>query len=84
MSRLGLRYTEQFNILQYTVDFWVPELSLVIEADGMMGHLRKADAKRDKALLENTDVEITEVLHITSKSTKLIMEELCLALDNLQ
>ena len=84
LSRLGLRFTEQFNILQYTVDFWVPELALMIEADGMMGHLRKADAKRDKAILEDTDVEVTDILHITGKTKNVIMEELCQALDNLQ
>jgi len=81
LSKLGIRYTEQFNVLQYTVDFWVPELSMVIEADGPMGHLRKADAKRDEALMETSDIEY--VLHITSTTSDLIMEELCLVLDNL-
>jgi hypothetical protein len=54
---------------------------MVIEADGMMGHLRKADAKRDEALMETSDIEY--VLHITSTTSDSIMEELCLALDNL-
>jgi hypothetical protein len=54
---------------------------MVIEADGVMGHLRKADAKRDKALMETSDIEY--VLHITSTTSDLIMEELCLVLDNL-
>ena len=83
LSKLGLRYTEQFNILKYTVDFWVPELSMVIEADGMMGHLRKADAIRDEALLETTEVDVKHVLHITATSPEPIMEEICQALDNL-
>ena len=37
LSRLGFRFMEQFNILNYTVDFWVPELNMVIEADGKWG-----------------------------------------------
>ena len=83
MSKLGLRFTEQFNISKYTVDFWIPELSMVIEADGMMGHLRKADAKRDAELLEDTEVEVEHILHISSTSHEPIMEEICQALDKL-
>jgi very-short-patch-repair endonuclease len=70
-------------VLQYTVDFWIPELSMVIEADGMMGHLRKADAIRDAALMETTEVDVQQVLHIISTSPEPIMEEICQALDNL-
>jgi len=83
LSKLGLRFIEQFNILTYTVDFWVSELSMVIEADGPIGHLRKADVKRDKALLSNSEVEIEHILHITGKTETPIMEELCQALDKL-
>ena len=83
LSKLGLRFTEQFNILTYTVDFWVAELSMVIEADGPIGHLRKADAKRDAALLSNFEVGIDHILHITGITHEAIMEELCQALDKL-
>ena len=83
LSKLGLRFVEQFNILNYTVDFWISELSMVIEADGMMGHLRKADAKRDEALLSNSEIEIEHILHITGRTYEPIMEELCQALDKL-
>lgn len=83
LSKLGLRFTEQFNVLNYTVDFWVPELSMVIEADGMMGHLRKADAKRDKALMNNTEVDVHYILHIIGTSPVSIMEEICQELDKL-
>ena len=83
LSKLGLRFTEQFNILKYTVDFWVPELSMVIEADGMMGHLRKADAIRDEALMDTMEVDVKYVIHITSTSPEPIMEEICQVLDNL-
>ena len=83
LSNLGLRYTEQFNILKYTVDFWVPELSMVIEADGQMGHLRKADAKRDAELLSGQDPEVSQVVHISATDVHAIMEELCQVLDKL-
>ena len=83
LSNLGLRYTEQFNILNYTVDFWVPELNIVIEADGKVGHLRKADAKRDNELLAGQDTKVSQVVHITATDVHAIMEELCQVLDNL-
>ena len=67
----------------YIVDFYLPELRMVIEADGKMGHLRKADAKRDAALLAGQDPEISQVIHITSTDVFAIMEELCQVLDKL-
>ena len=83
MSNLGLRYAEQFNILNYTVDFWVSELNMVIEADGQMGHLRKADAKRDAALLAGQEIQVSQVVHISATDVHVIMEELCQVLDKL-
>ena len=83
LSRLGFRFMEQFNILNYTVDFWVPELNMVIEADGKVGHLRKADAKRDAALLESEDPIVQYVVHVTKISTEDNMEELCQVFDKL-
>ena len=83
LSRFGFRFTEQFNILNYTVDFWIRELNMVIEADGKVGHLRKADAKRDAALLESEDPIVQYVIHITKDTTEGIMEELCQGFDKL-
>ena len=52
LSDYGLRYKEQENIGKYYADFFVPELNTVIEADGIYGHLKKADAKRDKEIID--------------------------------
>jgi len=65
------------------VDFWIPELSIVIEADGQVGHLRKADAKRDAELLAGQDTKISQVVHISATDVHVIMEELCQVLDKL-
>ena len=46
-----------------------------------MGHLRKADAKRDAALLESEDPIVQYVVHVTKISTEDIMEELCQVFD---
>ena len=83
MGRFGFRFTEQFEILKYTVDFWIPELNMVIEADGIVGHLRKADARRDAALLESEDPIVDYVIHIAKVTTEDIMEELCQVFDKL-
>ena len=83
LGRFGFRFTEQFEILNYTVDFWISELNMVIEADGKVGHLRKADARRDAALLESEDPIVHQVIHITKDTTEAIMEELCQVFDKL-
>ena len=43
LSTFGIRSDQQHPFAPYTVDFWVPELRLVIEADGVYGHLQKRD-----------------------------------------
>ena len=35
LSELGMRYTQQYPILNYLADFWISELNLVVEADGV-------------------------------------------------
>ena len=83
LSDLGLRFMEQVVFGQYTVDLWVPELNMIVEADGPIGHLRKADAKRDMALMEWPHPTVDNVLHIKGTTYNVIMEEVCRALDNL-
>ena len=61
LSDLGLRYEKQYSICSRTVDFYLPEMNSVIEADGVYGHLRKADRKRDSELL---GLGICEIYHI--------------------
>ena len=43
----GLLYQYQMDIGQYTVDFYLPELQVIVEADGVFGHLQRRDKKRD-------------------------------------
>ena len=81
LSDLGFRYEQQYEFNQYTVDFWVPELQLVIEADGIYGHLKQRDKIRDVDLMGHPDVEW--ILHITSTTKQGIEEELWLALSRL-
>lgn len=61
LSDLGLRYEQQYSIGSRTVDFYLHEMNSVIEADGVYGHLRKADRKRDAELLS---LGICDIYHI--------------------
>ena len=73
LSECGLRYKEQENIGKYYADFFVPELNTVIEADGIYGHLKKADLKRDNALI---DFGVNQVIHISSSTKEKVKKEL--------
>ena len=81
LSDLGLRYTEQYEFYPYMVDFYIPELIMVVEADGTYGHLKKRDLKRDGKLQEYD--EIKHILHIKETTYTDIKDFLWQALSNL-
>ena len=74
LDKAGLRHAPQYEIFPYTVDFYIPELKIVIEADGKMRHLKKRDKKRDAYLIEQFDVNY--VLHIKEITKEKIEEKL--------
>ena len=80
LSELGLRYDQQVPIQSYTVDFFVPELGLVIEADGVYGHLRKRDTYRDSELMRIYG--ISDILHIKESTKEGVKDTLCRVLEN--
>lgn len=81
LSELGFRYEQQVHFGKYRVDFWIPELSLVIEADGVYGHLKKRDIQRDTELMDIND--IGNIFHIRADTKKRVLEELWRALNKL-
>ena len=74
LDKAGLRYAPQYEIFPYTVDFYIPEIKMIIEADGKMGHLKKRDAKRDSYLRKQFDVD--DVVHIKDITKEKIEEKL--------
>jgi len=82
LSEFGLRYDEQHSFWPYTVDFYIPELKLIIEADGKYGHLRRNDAKRDVVLLALE--EIKYVIHIRETTKERIKDTLLTSLEELK
>lgn len=81
LSEMGLRFEQQTNFGSYQVDFWIPEIKLVVEADGVYGHLKKRDFRRDTFLLE--EPEIDNIFHIKVQTKIDIQEELWRALSRL-
>ena len=81
LSEFGVRYDQQYDFYPYTVDFWIAELSMVIEADGVYGHLRKRDIMRDGELMNRDGVEY--VLHIQESTKEEIKERLWQGLNKL-
>ena len=81
LSDLGLRYDTQVPINQYTADFFVPELGMIIEADGIYGHLKKRDIKRDADLMRMYGVK--NILHIKENSKVGVQDTLWQALNKL-
>ena len=81
LSSMGLRYDQQVPIAGYIADFFVPELGLVIEADGIYGHLKKRDVKRDADIMRIYGVE--NILHIKENSKVGVQDTLWQALNKL-
>jgi len=79
LDELGFRYDTQVDIGRFSADFYIKELNTVVEADGIYGHLRKGDAKRDTVLEE---LGIERIVHIKARSKeeikKELMEKMCL------
>ena len=82
LSEFGLRYDQQVEFGKYTVDFHIKEIGMIVEADGIYGHLRKRDVKRDITLHTFPGVEY--IVHIKENSKQGIKDVLWLALNNLQ
>ncbi len=80
LSRLGLRYDQQVEVHPYTVDFFIPELGMIIEADGIYGHLQKRDTQRDANLLRTYGID--NILHIKDSTKEGVKNTLCQALEN--
>jgi len=81
LSEYGLRYDQQYEFWPYTADFYIPELKMVIEADGRHGHFRKNDVKRDKGLLKLVGIEY--IIHIRETTKGKIKEILWQELNKL-
>jgi len=81
LDEFGLRYEQQAYYHPYILDFYIPEIKMVVEADGVYGHLSKRDRKRDKDLLSIDEIEY--IVHIKEKTLGKIKDTLWLELTKL-
>mgnify|MGYP003130486463 CR=1 FL=1 len=81
LDELGLRYSQQEFFIKYLVDFWIPEIQTVIEADGIYGHFGKREKKRNEDLYSHPSIE--HIVHIKATSKKEIKEILCKEIDKI-
>tara|TARA_R110000824_G_scaffold115716_1_gene266866 strand:+ start:472 stop:783 length:312 start_codon:yes stop_codon:yes gene_type:complete len=71
LSEFGMRYAQQYSFFPYTVDFYLPEINMVIEADGTYGHLKKRDLQRDTDLVTKHEVDyILHIIHVKKDDIK--------------
>ena len=78
---MGLRYDTQVSVSKYVADFFVPELGMIIEADGVYGHLKKRDIRRDADLMRIYGIK--NILHIKENSKTGVRDTLWQALNRL-
>lgn len=52
LDEFGLRYEQQYPLSKYILDFYIPEIKMCIEADGIYGHFKRRDVERDTKLME--------------------------------
>lgn len=69
LDGFGVEFSEQHPIGVYTVDFYIPKIGLVIEADGAYWHRNEAKERaRDAYLLRNPAVR--DIVHLTEEQLK--------------
>ena len=81
LSEFGLRYEQQSEFWPFTVDFYIPEIQMVVEADGKYGHFKKRDINRDIDL--NKQPGVKYILHIKDDTKEKIKEILWQGLNKL-
>ena len=82
LNEFGIRFEQQYDFYPYTTDFYIPDLNMVVEADGKYGHLKKRDIQRDLTLV--TKYEVSYILHIKDSAKKQIERMLWLGLNKLE
>jgi len=69
LTMLGVEFIEQYPVGVYTVDFYIPKIQCVVEADGWYWHQNEAKEKaRDAYLLR--DPSVRSVVHLTEEQLK--------------
>jgi len=70
LEGFGVEFIEQHLIGVYTVDFYIPKIGLVIEADGAYWHKSEARERARDAYLMRPGNGVTDVVHLSEEKLK--------------
>ena len=70
LDGFGVEFIEQHPIGVYTVDFYIPKIGLVIEADGAYWHKSEARERARDAYLMRPGNGVTDVVHLSEEKLK--------------
>lgn len=86
LSGFGLRFEQQWKVpgTNYLADFYIEELTMVLECDGPIGHLQKADAERTIRILEAAPDMVTIVSRVDATTKSGLREQLWQVLKELE
>jgi len=78
LKEYGIRFIQQWNVpyTKYIADFYIPELLMVLECDGAIGHLRKADEKRTEMILRKAVDEVKQVFRVDAVTKNKLKEQI--------
>jgi len=78
LTEYGIRFVQQWDVpyTNYIADFYIPELQMVLECDGAIGHLRKADDKRTEMILSKAVDEVKRVSRVDAMTKSKLKEQI--------
>ena len=78
LTEYGIRFVQQWDVpyTNYIADFYIPELQMVLECDGAIGHLRKADEKRTEMILRKAVDEVKQVSRVDAVTKNKLKEQI--------
>ncbi len=86
LTEFGLRYEMQWKVpgTNYLADFYIEEIKMVLECDGPIGHLKKADEERTKNILASAPDMVTTVGRVDDTTQGGLREQLWQVLNELE
>lgn len=86
LTEFGLRFEQQWKVpgTNYLADFYIEEIKMVLECDGPVGHLKKADEERTKNILASAPDMVTTVGRVDATTKSGLREQLWRVLNELE
>ena len=78
LTSFGIRFEQQWSVpgTNYSADFYIEELMMVLECDGPIGHLKKADAERTINILASAPHMVSQVARVDAMTKTGLREQI--------